>query len=590
MLDQPHKSALNTIEQGKILPLRRDWLFILLAPIAAVPLFGICLINQDRYVDPWLYTGYSRMLKPLVDIYGWRYYGIRFPVVGLMSLFAAIFKEPLNFIFLRYCIYAATAFVLYRFACRTLSKRAGLAAIVTLAATPQFAQILLWDVSSFLAIPAAIIGICLWLLPTQRPAAMRFAAGFMFAAAVNSHAFVATTIAAFLLVEFIADWCASKWKQFAAKLAWALLGGVACVAVGLLYYNLAVGGIGPRTLFEVTLASIKLGLDYHLQVQFSTADILTHHFPIYLPLLLTALNGALLGKRIISTIMKARIFWFSLMYYAFFLVFHIVGGRNVLGFVHYVAFLFPTVLLQIPIIIDELTPSVGELKSRPPAVRNAAGVFIACIAIIPLLNNWVTSVNRIFNVATISPHTIVVVAALAVGALGFTIASSRVGMLRPAAAAMLALCIQAALFSSDRHLAVFSSIRAPREFAVYSAADDLIRLAQEYNKPRHRMRMWYPKGDTSMYGLSFVTIDDGSIQSPHSVLETGMPSIGDFERAKLAAGDTAYVLLIAHTGDSIEAGMNALRSAGFPFEVKIKTVLGPDPAFQEKAVLVALRR
>ena len=80
MLDQPHKSALNTIEQGKILPLRRDWLFILLAPIAAVPLFGICLINQDRYVDPWLYTGYSRMLKPLVDIYGWRYYGIRFPV------------------------------------------------------------------------------------------------------------------------------------------------------------------------------------------------------------------------------------------------------------------------------------------------------------------------------------------------------------------------------------------------------------------------------------------------------------------------------------------------------------------------------
>lgn len=69
-----------------------------------------------------------------------------------------------------------------------------------------------------------------------------------------------------------------------------------------------------------------------------------------------------------------------------------------------------------------------------------------------------------------------------------------------------------------------------------------------------------------------------------------MPSIGDFERAKLAAGDTAYVLLIAHTGDSIEAGMNALRSAGFPFEVKIKTVLGPDPAFQEKAVLVALRR
>jgi hypothetical protein len=338
----------------------------------------------------------------------------------------------------------------------------------------------------------------------------------------------------------------------------------------------------------VTLASIKLGLDYHLHNQIETAEILLHQFPIYLPLILTVLNGALLREKVLSTTVSARIFWFSAVYYLFFLMLHFVGGRNLLGWVHYVAFLFPTVLLQVAVVIDELGSSIDELKSRQAMVWNAANVFIACILVVPLLNNWVPSANRLFNVAAVSPYTIVVVLTLAAGALVLAIASPRISVLRPAVAAMLALCMQAALFSSARHLAIFSSVYARREFAVYSAADDLIRLAQEYNKPGHRMRIWYPKGDTSMYGLSFVTIDDSTIQSPHSVFETGMPSIGDWERAKLAAPDTAYVLLVAHTDNEIEAGLTALRSAGFPFEVTVKTVLGHDSAFQEKAMLVAL--
>jgi hypothetical protein len=145
-----------------------DWVFIALAPFVAVPLFGICLINQNGALDPWLYTGYGRLLKSLVDIHGWTYYSIRFPVISLISFFSTVFKEPVDFIILRYLVYILVALVLYRFNTKIFGKSAGLAAVVVLFATPQFGRVILWDQSSFIAIPAALIAMCLWLTPAER--------------------------------------------------------------------------------------------------------------------------------------------------------------------------------------------------------------------------------------------------------------------------------------------------------------------------------------------------------------------------------------------------------------------------------------
>jgi hypothetical protein len=90
-----------------------------------------------------------------------------------------------------------------------------------------------------------------------------------------------------------------------------------------------------------------------------------------------------------------------------------------------------------------------------------------------------------------------------------------------------------------------------------------------------------------MWSLSFVIIGS-TVQPPYEVYETGMPSIGDAERQVLSAPDTAYVLLAAPSDDTIEAGMAALKSAGFPFKLEAKTVFGTGQ-FQEKAVLVSLK-
>jgi len=568
-------------DQGKPIS-AREWLFITLAPFVAVPLFGICLINQDGFVDPWFYTGYGRLLKSLVAIHGWTYYSIRFPVISLISFFSTVFKEPLDFIILRYVLYLVVALVLYRFNGRTFGKGAAVAAVATLLAAPQFGRVVLWDLTSFVAIPAVLIAMCFWLGPAEPRFWPRLGAGFMFGVAATSHVFVASAIATFLLVQFVMDCCGGGWRQFAASFAWALLGGAVCIAMGLIYYNVVVGSFGPKTLFAVTLASIRGGLEYHQNVQLSTAQILEQEFPIYVPLLLTAMNAVLLGKKVLSTNISARIFWFSAAYILFFAIFHFVAGRNVLGFFWYAAFLFPVVILQIPSVVS------AAAEWRWNIWRNPAIAFILALVIFPLLNNWVPAVSNMFHKAQGSSFTVIILLVLAAGSLFLAIGSWWVSILRPAAAVMLAVFVQVAFFSNSAYSVVFTRSFIRKQFAVYGAAADLVRLARVYNKPGHRMRIWYPRGDTSMAGLSFVILGS-TIQTPFGVFETGMPSIGDTERQTLGAPDTAYVLLSAQSEDMIEAGMAALQSAGFPFKLEAKTVLGTG-SFQEKAVLIALQR
>src|SRR5262249_1120804 len=115
-----------------------DLTFLLLAPFAAVPLFGICLLNQDNFVDPWLYTAYGRMLKEMVATSGWTYYSVRFPVVGSISLFSSIFAEPLGYVLLRYFVYVASALPLYYLVSRTNGRPAAIAGVITLLASPLF--------------------------------------------------------------------------------------------------------------------------------------------------------------------------------------------------------------------------------------------------------------------------------------------------------------------------------------------------------------------------------------------------------------------------------------------------------------------
>jgi hypothetical protein len=563
--------------------LRHDLIFLLLLPVIAVPLFGICLVNQDSYLDPWLYTGYGRMLGLLVDIGGWTYYSVRFPVIGMISLFSSVFSEPLGYILLRYFVYGIVAIPLYNLVAKSFSRSVALVAVVTLVTTPLLARIILWDLPPFIATPAALAGICLWLTPTSHRSMHAIAAGFMFATAINSHVFVATGIAAFLGVQFIIDCCAARSMRFVADLAWASLGGGICMAIGVIYYSLAVHPVGLRTFVEPTVANIMSGLDYHQQHQESASTIFAREFPSYVPFVVTAINGLVLGRTVFSTGVAARIFWFSAAYCGFYLFFHFVAGRNILGYHFYAGFLFPVIILQIPIIIHELGQS-----SRAAVGLTVTISFIIFLVLIPVLNGWLSIVGNYFLFLQDNSISVGIIAALIVVATGFTVAAVRVESFKPAAAVALSLFLQIALFSHYAYARTFSAKRAPYEFAVYMAAVDLIQLLRQYDAAGHRVRIWYPRGDVSMFSISFVNLGS-TLQPPYGVNETGMPSIGDYERKRLELSDSGYVLLLARTEETIDAGLAALRSTGSKFEQVIRTELGPCEDFRIKAVFVSLQ-
>jgi hypothetical protein len=565
---------------------RHDWIFILFAPIAAVPLFGICLINQDRYLDPWFYTAYARMLKPMIDVNGWTYFSIRFPVIGMISLFSHLFGDLTGYIVLRYVIFVLVAISLYNLFFKAFSHPAAIAAVATLLASPLFARIILWDLPPFMAIPTALSGICIWLTPTTHQRLFRAVAGFLFAAAVNSHGFVATTIVCFMLVEFLMDWRASRLSRFAADLVWATFGGIACTAAGIIYYSLVVGPVGLWTFINPMLGAVNIGLAYHSQAQEAASAILRREFPTYLPFVLTAMNGIVLGKNVLSAAIPARIFWFSAIYCAFFLFFHIVAGQNLFGFFFYGSFLFPTVVLQTPVILYTLSRS-----SRPGFNWAIAAIFTVSLAGIALIHHFVPATlnpllgsleNTVFGAAVIT------VLAICLLASGIVVRFATM-VIAPLAAALLALLLEIAPLAHSEYRQVFSSKTFRREAAVYLAAIDLIRLVRAYDARSHRIRLWYPRGEVSMYSLSAV-LSMSTLQPPHGVYDTGLPVIGERERKVLADADSAYVLLIAGTDEMIEAGLNALQAAGIAFEQKIQTELGADPTFRIKASLVLLQR
>jgi hypothetical protein len=558
-------------------------MLLLLLPLIAVPLFGICLVNQDSYLDPWLYTGYGRMLKLLVDIGGWHYYSVRFPVIGMISLFWSVFSEPLGYILLRYFVYVVVAIPLYNLIAKSFSRSAALVAVVTLVTTPLLARIILWDLPPFIATPAALAGICLWLTPTSRRSMHAIAAGFMFAAAINSHLFVATGIAAFLGVQFIIDCCAARSMRFAADLAWACLGGGICMAIGVIYYSLAVHPVGLRTFVEPTVAIMMSGLDYHQQHQESASAIFAREFPSYVPFVVTAINGFVLGRTVFSTGVAARIFWFSAAYCGFYLFFHFVAGRNILGYHFYAGFLFPVIALQIPIIIQGLSQS-----SRAAIGWSVPISFIAFLVLIPLLNSWVPTIDYYFRFLQQNSIGVVVVASLIGLVTVVTVAAARVGSFKPGAAVALSLFLQIALFSHYAYASTFSAKRAPYEFAVYMAGVDLIELLRQYDAIGHRVRIWYPRGEGSMFSMSFVNLGS-TLQPPYGVNETGMPSIGDYERKTLELSDSGYVLLLARTERTVDAGLAALRSTDARFEQVVRTELGSCDEFRIKAVLVSLQ-
>ena len=68
---------------------------VLAAPLVGVLALRAPLFNNLAYRDPWFYSGYGWTLGHHVEIFGWFYYGVRFPVTLPIAWTTSLFGRSL---------------------------------------------------------------------------------------------------------------------------------------------------------------------------------------------------------------------------------------------------------------------------------------------------------------------------------------------------------------------------------------------------------------------------------------------------------------------------------------------------------------
>ncbi|HYM02446.1 MAG TPA: hypothetical protein VET85_05820 [Stellaceae bacterium] len=564
----------------------REIAFLFAAPVAAWWAFGIDLINQNGYLDPWFYTGLGQIFPRLVELHGYTYYQtLRFPVIFLNALFCSHIDPVLGYALLRYALLLGCGAPLYLFARSRYGAGVAACAYLFLFCNPLLPRVLLWDLSTFVSVPTALAGMLVWLSGGAPRWPSRLAAGALFTLSLCAHLFTATAIACFLAVEVAATLLGEKrWRNLAIDAACLAAAGAAVIGLGILYGILRTGFFYPTLLWKMNVAAAFAAQDYTLRHAVPLSDWIAVATYAYVPPLLVLAAIALLRRRLFTLAIEARVTWFAALYVAFYAFDRFVLGGFVIEQFYYFAHLTIVVYLLVPIVIGAIADKAGRAASV------ALAAFAVVLILFPLANRldvaraasfydgWVGSLPMAAIYAALAAG---FVAALAVPAL-------RGRALLPLAVLGAAL-LQFPVFLSPPHRAVFDHRWIARERGVYRAAIGFTRVIDAYDRPGRRIITWYaPQGHPSLLAPVWSGTGFGDTLNDNFGAY-GMPVLGDRERARLADTAYRYVLLLAESEREIDDGIAALAGMGAAGPKVFAATIG-DEGYAAHVDLIEIKR
>ena len=563
-------------------PLRFHWLeagFLLLSPILAWMVFDINLINQTSYVDPWFYTGYGQTFERLVQVYGWPYYALRFPVIFLNSVCCSGGDPVLGYGLLRYGLVLIAGIPLYLLASRHFGRGAAACGYLFLFCNALFLRVLLWDLTPFVSIPLAVAGIAIWLLAEHHRWLGRFVAGALFAASINAHVFTLTAIGCFLAVDVaLALRDAVGRRRLGRDLGAAVAGAVAMVALGTLYYRARVGSFDWSLLFTTNLAAMRAGTDYVVangrpfQVWIVSATY------VFVPVLLLVAAVALWRSLSRSTA-ELAIVLFLAAYSAFYALYIYVRGGFVVDQFYYFGHLTVAIYFAVPLVVGLLTRATGSVI--PVTAAFALGLLLPVLDLRsdlePKITFYATIINGLPRLYWFWGLSLALVVLLATRRLSVGWAATATGL--------LAVAMQLATLAHAGHLSVFDYRSTALERGVYLTGVQYARFVGQYDAPNQRVYAWVTN-DINLSSVSFTMLGD-AIHAPFDLPR--MPTIGKREQARLAAPELRYVMLLAGKPEEITAGKAALSQAGIGFRSVETRQLG-DAGYSAIAELVEIVR
>jgi hypothetical protein len=538
---------------------------VLFAPLLGVLLLRSPLMNNLAYRDPWFYSGYGWTPAHHVEIFGWfPYYGVRFPVTLPIAWSTAVLGPVAGYLALRYLILTATGGMLYACVRQFATAWVAAASVVLLALNPFYVRMVLWDYTSYVAFPAAIAGVALWLLSSTRGRVFWpfLIAGALYSAAVFANPLSATFGAPLIVIELIAalrrDW--PELARFFLRCVAAVIGVVLAFAGGYLGYMAYLGGYSPIELVEPTLEFSRQNQQLSSPFQHPLSEFLDGEPRIYAPVLLSLATVVLLGRRLAENTLRGRMAQYAVGFLALMWLYRFSVTSAIIETWWAYNMAAVSMCFAVPVILDQLDrKEVG----RGTGLVLAGALGGAAIPTVLIRNFNSTAVDAY---EAIRDNSLLIVILLGAGVAGIVVARiARSRTTRAAGVAAFFAVVAVVGLTPARII----GINQTGEFADhgrtelwgYQAAYDMSKLLEETDQPNSRTLLWTTLSGFPVIAWTNLPHQGSSIQTPDAPL----PSLDSLSPQAIALAKhptTDDVLLLSGNPADVPDGVSVLRREG----------------------------
>lgn len=530
---------------------------LLLLPLAAFWVMRFVPINQNHFLDPYVYTGYIHNFDDLMARYGLTYYSVRFGLIVPAQWFARLFGVEDGYLAFRYVLALVASIPLYCVVKRHFSQPIAILTVAGMLTSPYFARALLWDYPDSAGVSFLTAAVCLFLLE-ERPSLWRDTlAGACAAMAVHSNFFVVALVGIFSLVwSFLALWFRHPLKDVARHFSGVALGAFLVTLLGCLYYWRAIGR--PADIFSVTFGmASSLANGGTRQWRVPGISWIATQIHVLLPVLLGVCCILVTRWRRI-TFTGLVIVTFGVAATAFYYIEQLFLGSDVLQLFYYFSYLIPAVFLMLAYLWQALWEQT----------RRGAPAFVA-MGLTALLGQWMLAIwgDRTLPNLTIL-HWLalcgVAVAALFLATRDWRWPSAR-SLLSWVALILLGGCFTAA-FSDYSNLMRNRHTTDNQEMDVYRVAQQFMHAVPKVSEHPGIIRFWYNNRignsinsvqSTFLWGYSKINTNPPE--------DPGLPHLGEFQLHLLRDPQLRYLGLLGETDEELSLGLAALTREGIEF-------------------------
>lgn len=560
--------ALSTTTQERLVRLAPAAV-ILLAPLVGVLVVRAPLMNNLAYRDPWFYSGYAWTLAHHVEIFGWFYYSVRFPVILPIRWATDLFGPVTGYIVLRYLIFVGTGAVLYACFRRFTSVAVSCTAVALLAMSSFYLRMVLWDYTSFVAVPCAIAGVALWFMASVRGRVLwQFVgAGALLGAAVFANALSASVLGALLLVEGVSALRngPAELLRLVGRCASAAAGALLVFVGGYLAYSAYLGLFSPSEIVSPTIEFLRSQNQLAAPLQRPISEFLRSEPRVYGPVLLSFALLVAWGRRFFDDSLPARLAQFSVAYVALLWLYRLVVTSSVIETWWAYDMTAVSTAFGLPLLVEALR---ARLAPRWTGWVIAAALLGTAVASFLVRRGNYHSV-LLFN--SIKAHRPLLLLLLA----GGVVLAAALKLRQPYPRVVATAAFFGLFAAISLAPATYIGISQTGEFAAdgrgeylgYRAAYDMSKLLEGPDQPDSRVMLW-----TTLVGLPVIAWTDlphqgGTIVNPEAPPQA-LNALDQYQLGFVKYPTTHGLLVMSEAPADMSRALSALKAAGVPAHLR----------------------